>query len=113
MLGSYPEDGQALELEDGQELEEDSILELVEVSTQEPVEDSIQELVEDNIPELVEDSTQEQVEAGCSVLRPSWGCTCSRGAATCAAPSAGPALCSSDLSPRHSAASIAQTVPWS
>ena len=56
---------------------------------------------------------QEQVEAGCSVLRPSWGCTCSRGAATCAAPSAGPALCSNDLSPRHSAASIAQTVPAS
>ena len=55
----------------------------------------------------------EQVEAGCSALRPSWDCTYSRGAATCAAPSAGPALCSSDLSPRHSAASIAQTVPWS
>lgn len=57
MLVSYPEDGQALELEDGQELEEDSILELVEVSTQELVEDSTQELVEDGLV-LVEDSQE-------------------------------------------------------
>ena len=47
---------------------------------------------------------------GC-LVGPSWGCTCSRGAATCATPSSAPALDNSDVSPPRSFASTVQRAP--